>query len=435
MKKFILSFIISCLSVGLASAQETVTIDGIKYYLENGVATIMTQEETLSGDIVIPSTVSYNGIEYKVTNITSSAFKSTKINSIVLPDGITSLSNYCFYSCKSLSSITIPCSVTSLGNHCFAFCISMSSIAIPNSVTSFGDYCFQCCNSLSINIPNSVTSLGQGCFTNCTSLTSITIPSSVTSLGLSCFSGCSSLTSITIPNSVTSLGLICFSGCSNLVKVNCEWDNLDNVSCATNAFENIFSEAKLYVPIGTTAMYQAKQPWSDFKYIVEEDGTTATTETCATPMISYADKCLLFSCTTEGAQYHYTITDDDMKTNAYSESGKVELVAAYNISVYASADGYKNSDMATATLYFINAGLENTGIAAAEKRAVVVQADGQSVNVSGLNDGEAASLYSVSGVLLSKGKATDGAVSLDAGGANGVVILKIGTQSMKVLLK
>lgn len=79
MKKFILLFMVACLSANMTSAQETATIDGIKYYLENGEATIMVQETSLSGDIVIPSTVSYNGADYKVTNITSSAFKRTMI--------------------------------------------------------------------------------------------------------------------------------------------------------------------------------------------------------------------------------------------------------------------------------------------------------------------------------------------------------------------
>jgi len=124
-----------------------------------------------------------------------------------------------------------------------------------------------------------------------------------------------------------------------------------------------------------------------------------------------------------------------VKTNAYSEDGKVALAAAYGISVYTSANSYKNSEEATATLYFINAGLENTGINVTEKRAVVVQTDGQSVSVRGLNDGETASLYSLSGVMLSKAKAAAGMVSLNAGATNGVVILKIGDQSMKVLLK
>ena len=45
--------------------------------------------------------------------------------------------------------------------------------------------------------------------------------------------------------------------------------------------------------------------------------------------------------------------------DALSENGEVSLSAAYNISVYATADGYTASDKAEATLYWINANLEN----------------------------------------------------------------------------
>ncbi len=66
----------------------------------------------------------------------------------------------------------------------------------------------------------------------------------------------------------------------------------------------------------------------------------------------------MFACETTGAKYHYTITDTDIKSDALSENGEVSLSAAYNISVYATADGYKASDKAEATLYWINANLD-----------------------------------------------------------------------------
>ena len=49
--------------------------------------------------------------------------------------------------------------------------------------------------------------------------------------------------------------------------------------------------------------------------------------------------------------FHYTISDNDMATDALSEDGKVTLSAAYNISVYATADGYTASEKAEATLF------------------------------------------------------------------------------------
>lgn len=72
---------------------------------------------------------------------------------------------------------------------------------------------------------------------------------------------------------------------------------------------------------------------------------------CATPAIFYGAGKLKFSSETAGAKYHYTISDKDMATDALCEDGNVSLSAAYDISVYATADGYSASEKAKATLY------------------------------------------------------------------------------------
>lgn len=583
------------------SAQEIATIDSIKYYLDNGQATIMSTTATSSGDLKIPESVTYNNVSYTVSSISTKAFSGTTISSVTLPNSITSMGDGCFYCCRTLTSVTLPDGITSLPNECFSGCIKLTNIKLPHGITTLGNYCFDECSNLaaitlpdgitslgeacfdrcsslssialpdgitslgeacfygcykitsmtipnsvtsigvlcfsgtgltSISIPNSITSLPYGCFYYCTDLTSITIPSSVTTIGGQCFANCSSLTSIVLPNSITSIGddcfskcaklasvtlpnsikslgekyypdgffykcisltnivlpnsitsiaRNCFSGCSNLAsvtlstslislaeecfsgctsltsitlpksvkqidnecfkdcsslfKVTCQWNNIDTVNVSSNAFSSIFSDAKLYVPKGTTAIYKAKTPWSDFKYIVENTDTPEEVKKCATPTISYADSKLSFASATDGASYHYTITDADIKSEAYSEDGTVTLASAYDISVIASANGYINSDKSTAKLYFVNANLQNAAnVVSAKLRGIMIQKNNDFIVVSGLSENESVSLYNSLGMQLGASQAISGVATFNVNKTDNVVIVKIGNDSIKIEL-
>lgn len=209
MKKAFLTIMLSCLSACFALAQETVEIDNIKYYLDNGMATVAEQTETLKGSIMIPETVTYGDEEYRVMKLAASAFADQT---------------------------------------------DITDVTLPNSITALPDYCFQYCESLK----------------------SITLPESLTKLGADCFSSCRSLGSITIPVNVRSLGRLCFSNCASLKSMTCQWESLDGIETDIDAFSGVNEEAKLYVPAGTAAEYQSTEPWSNFKYIIE-NGTVGVT--------------------------------------------------------------------------------------------------------------------------------------------------------------
>ena len=302
-------------------------------------------------------------------------------------------------------------------------------------VASLGASCFEGCTGLtSITIPSSVTSLGDYCFPGCSGLTSITIPSSVTSLGDGCFQDCSGLTSITIPSSVTSLGDYCFPGCLNLETV-----YFEGKYCKSNYADlNIPNKSIIKVPTEYLQGYKdAFGP--NYKYIYAwnpgeagEDNKPVTQ--CSTPSISYESGKLMFACETAGAKYHYTITDTDIKSDALSENGEVSLSAAYNISVYATADGYKASDKAEATLYWIDANLDNsTNINMVRTRGVVASAHDGIVTLSGLDNGEVVKFYATDGKYLGSSVAANGAASYAVN--ESLVIAKVGKDSIKIAVK
>ena len=177
----------------------------------------------------------------------------------------------------------------------------------------------------------------------------------------------------------------------------------------------------------------------DYKYIYawNPDGSgddTKPVTQCATPSVSYESRELMFACETAGAEYHYTITDADMASDAYSKEGKVTLSAAYNISVYATADGYKASDKAEATLYWINANLDTgTNINMVKTRGVVASAHDGIITLSGLDNGEVVKFYAADGKLVGSSSAVDGTASCAV--SDTMVIAKFGDNAIKVAVK
>ena len=230
-----------------------VEINGINYDLDTSTkkAEVRSKSPYYSGNVTIPSSVTYSGETYSVTSIGNSAFWGCSgLTSIYIPNSVTSIGNGAFNGCYSLVSVTIPNFVTSIGEQAFLNCSSLSSISIPNSVTSVGGSAFagtpwldnqpaglvyagqvaykyngSMPSHTSITIKSGTKAIAGAAFYNCFNLESITIPSSVVSIGNKAFGGCFNLESISIPNSVSSIGEAPFSGCYRLANITVAADN------------------------------------------------------------------------------------------------------------------------------------------------------------------------------------------------------------------
>lgn len=379
-------------------------------------------------DLIIPNSITSIG-EY--TFIGSSC-----LTSVTIPNSVTNISNYAFGGCSSLTSVTIPNSVTSIGNYAFSGCSGLTSITIPNSVTSIGDGAFGGCSGLtSVTIPNSVTYIAYGGFSECSGLTSVTIPNSVTIIGIGAFYKCSGLTSITIGNSVTRIGARAFNGCSELTDVICYAKNVPNTE--RDAFENSYIEyATLHVPLASVNAYKDVTPWKNFKEVVALDGETPETSKCEKPTISYANGQLKMSCATEGVEYVTDITDTDVKKHY---SAAISLTATYNISVYATKSGYDNSDVATATLCWIDATPQTEGItdgvSQIAARPVLIKTDNGFMTVEGVDDRTNIRIFTTDGKqvgsAISQNNVATVATSLQPGS---IAIVKVGGNSVKVVI-
>ena len=213
-----------------------------KYVIRDGVRVICDRafkDCSSLESIIIPNSV---------TSIGGNAFESCGLLlSVKIPDGVKIIGDSAFPRCKSLASIILPRSIVSVNGNPFARwngCLQNESesfiyendvlfnkdktiliayrakdtnYVIPDGVIKIGDGAFSRCESLiNIVIPDSVTSIGDRAFSRCSSLISIAIPGSVTSIGVHAFEFCRALRSVMIPNSVTSIGKLAFWDCPNI---------------------------------------------------------------------------------------------------------------------------------------------------------------------------------------------------------------------------
>ena len=169
-----------------------------------------------TGELTIPSSVTYNGTTYSVTSIGESAFRNcSELTSATIPNSITNIGDYAFYLCRELTSVTVPNSITSIGNYAFSNCVGLSSLTIPDSVTSIGESAFFRVK----NVVYSGTATGSpwGALTVNGYIDGYLVYSDSTRTYLT---GCSSeAISVTIPTSVTSMGDYAFSQCNELTSV------------------------------------------------------------------------------------------------------------------------------------------------------------------------------------------------------------------------
>ena len=193
-----------------------------------------------SGNPTFDSRENCNAIIETASNILLIGCKST-----IIPNSVTTISDFAFLGCTGLTGITIPNSVTTINDGAFQDCTGLTSITLGNSVTTIGYYAFYGCSGLTgaLTIPNSTTSICEGAFYDCSGLTSIDIPNSVITIGNNAFSWCTGLTSITIPNSVTSIGYGVFSGCRGLTSITVEscnpkYDSRENCNAIIETASN-----------------------------------------------------------------------------------------------------------------------------------------------------------------------------------------------------
>ena len=374
MKKSIFTILVMFMPM-LVSA-DPVEIDGILYNLVNKakiaeVTHPIDHGYELTGELYIPSTVTYNGEEYNVTIIGNGAFWGTEITSVIIPEGVTKIDNDAFMECRELKSITIPKSLAYVGKDAFGNDFSISSIyissledwfnvefvssivqssleethfylngnliqeiVIPEDMTSIPNYFLSGFSDVrSIILHDNVTTIGDGAFSGCSNLTSITIPDNITSIGNGAFSGCSNLTSITIPDNITAISSALFWGCSKLSSISFS-DEITSIE--RWAFNGCSSLSSFVIPesvksvdtgafaacTGLTSITIPKQI-KDIKEYTYSGCTSLTSVTAECAYLRSISECAFADCTDLTDVYLYSeyvpVASQDAFKGSYAE--------------------------------------------------------------------------------------------------------------------
>ncbi len=254
-----------CTSSFAQADDVTFTIGDFTYTeLIDGIVQIAaSQGASITGELTIPATVTYNGTTYTIGTIAENGFKGqTGITSVTIKsDGYElegelyglEISQYAFYNCTSITSVSatnigsigksafydntslasvdLTEGLAAIGDYAFYNCYSLTSVTFPTTLETIGLQSFQYCSSLQTVVFNykvgdgstyGLKSIGENAFCKAEKIEKLTFPITLQKIGAHAFDGNTSLKEITLPKSITELSDYCFMGCKTLEKVSFE---------------------------------------------------------------------------------------------------------------------------------------------------------------------------------------------------------------------
>lgn len=227
---------------------KNVVVDGLAYTLDKTAKTAAVipnsyyddnKEEHLLcapyvGDIAVPETITVEGVDYTVTELSEKAFDEADITSLALPSSIKKLGYESISFCTELKKVNVPASVEEIAEGTFRFCTGITDFTFEEGNNHFimesdmlmtADkkrlihlfYAEDEDKTLNVTLPSTITAIDE-CALACPSVKEIKLHEGVEKIGNDAFSF-ASLSSIEIPASVTFLGEAFVSRIPGLKKI------------------------------------------------------------------------------------------------------------------------------------------------------------------------------------------------------------------------
>ena len=232
------------------------------------------------GVIVIPSEVTYNGIDYSVTAIDSRSFWDCLITSIFIPNSVNNIVPGAFSSCEFLESISMdeenPTyyseNNTIIRREDNALVVGCKASIIPEDIEIICRNAFFCMGSSGVlTIPNSVRIIEEYAFAYNHFSGSLTLPESLETIGAMAFYVGGFSGSLTMPNSVTEIGHHAFYGChfSGSLTLSSSLSTIENC-----AFARCHFSGTLVIPNSVSLIVGAAFTENDFSELVLGESVT-----------------------------------------------------------------------------------------------------------------------------------------------------------------